>query len=125
METSTIILGALIIFGAGVTYGLSSFGFALVAIPLLNIILPTKFAILTVLLLSNVPRILLIFETRKWIELDKFLPLIIPGILGAFVGSNLLINLNTNMLKMVVSVVTTLAALAFLADFKRPGSSTE
>ena len=71
-----------IIFIGGVVSGLTSFGFALVVVPLLTLYMPAKTAVTLSLLLSNIPRIVLIIETRKWMKIKQLFPLLISGVIG-------------------------------------------
>jgi hypothetical protein len=114
-----IIIGLLVVFLAGMIQGLTGFGFALVSVPLLLIFLPPTMAIPMVIIHGTLITLILLFESRKWLELRRILPLIIAGVIGVPFGTYILTALGINVLKVFIGVVITLFALIFLAGFRR------
>ena len=115
----TIVLGLLAIFLAGVTYGLTGFGFALVSVPLLMLLLPPRAVVPIVLLLSTLTGIAVAYEARKSVDLKRIWPLMVAGFVGMPLGTYLLTSLDANVLKAAIGAVITLIALAFLFGFQR------
>lgn len=109
-----------VIFLAGIVSGLTSFGFALVAVPLLTFLVGPKTAITISLLLANVSRIFLIIETWKWMNIKKLMPLISAGIIGTFIGSYFLFLADNIEIKILIGLVTIISSLMLLTGFKKP-----
>jgi len=118
--TPAMALGLAAVFLAGVTSGLTGFGFALVTVPLLILVLPPKVVVPIISLLSNLTHLLILIETRRWLQPRRILPLMLAGIAGIPLGTYLLLALDAQTLKILIGVVTTLAAIAMLTGFSRP-----
>jgi uncharacterized protein len=116
----TLLVGLLAVFAAGVTYGLTGFGFALVATPLLVLFLPPRTVVPLVLLLSMITGGVILLQARRAVRLRRIWPLLIAGLAGVPLGSWLLLAASAHTLQMLMGVTVTLAALAFLAGFRQP-----
>ena len=87
----TLALAALIVAGAYVIFGLTGFGSTVVAVPLLALILPLKFAVPTMMLLDLAATLALGARLRKGIRVDE-VAWLVPFILaGMALGLTLLI----------------------------------
>ena len=87
---STILLACSIIFFSGVVQGLTGFGSALVAIPLLSMVMDVKQAIPLSILNALVITTTLIYALRRLIDWGKIVPLLIGAIPGVLLGATLL-----------------------------------
>ncbi|WP_027369244.1 sulfite exporter TauE/SafE family protein [Desulfovermiculus halophilus] len=77
------LLIALIVFAAGFVQGLSGFGSALIAIPLLSLFLPLRFVVPFILLIGTSINLMLLRESREHVHVSGSLLLIagsLPGI---------------------------------------------
>lgn len=115
---SIIIPGFFALFLSSTMAGLTGFGFALLSLPILTAILPPKTAIPIVYLLANLAGIMILIETRKWLDIKRIWPLMMAGVVAAPVGTHLLLILDGNMLKSAIGVITSLTALALFAGFR-------
>jgi len=79
-----------IIFFSGVVQGLTGFGSALVAIPLLSLIMDVKQAIPLAILSGLVITTTLVFTLRHLVDWRKILPLVIGSIPGVLLGATVL-----------------------------------
>jgi len=111
--------GFFIIFFSGVVHGLSGFGFALVAVPLLVLFLPPREAIPIVLLFTMLTPFPLLIEARKWLDVKRFLPLIIGGIIGIPFGTYLLLILPSAILKLSIGLAVIPFAIVLLMGYKK------
>lgn len=116
---SVIIAALLAVFLAGLIQGLTGFGFALVAVPIMTIFLSPKKVIPIVLIHAILIILVLLYQARKWIDLKRIWPLMIAGIVGLPFGTYLLIFLKVGTLKVLIGSVIVLFALAFLKGFKK------
>ena len=91
LPIETFALAALIVGGAYVIFGLTGFGSTVVAVPLLALVLPLKFAVPLMMLLDLAATLMLGARLRKGIRLDE-VAWLIPFILaGMALGLTLLI----------------------------------
>ncbi|MDP2931170.1 MAG: sulfite exporter TauE/SafE family protein [Chloroflexota bacterium] len=114
-----IIVGLLIIFLAGITQGLTGFGFALVSVPILIMFLSPKAVVPIVIMDSIAINVMILFEARKWLDLRRIWPLIVASIIGLPVGTYLLVVLNVSVLKILIGVITIPFAIALMLGFKK------
>ncbi len=114
-----IIVGLLTIFLAGTTLGLTGFGFALVAVPIMIIFLSPKIAVPIILMHATLISLIILFESRKWVDLKRIWPLMVASIAGIPVGTYLLVVLDASILKVFIGAVIVPFAIASLMGFKR------
>jgi hypothetical protein len=106
--------GFFIILIAGLIFGLTGFGFALVAVPLLLIFFPATTVVPVISILGNVSSAIMLWEARRWIDLKRIWPLVVTGVLGAPFGTYLLLFLDAQALKLFMGVVIVFSALALI-----------
>jgi uncharacterized protein len=116
----TIVFGLLAIFMAGFTYGLTGFGFGLVSVPLLLLVLPPQSVVPITLLLASVTGVLVVWEAWRCIQIRRIWPLLVGGVMGIPVGTWVLTVLDANVLKVIIGAIISLSALAFLCGFHKP-----
>lgn len=114
-----IIFELLIIFLAGVTKGLTSFGLALVSVPLLVILISPKTVVPLILIYDAMINLIILIASRKWVDLKRIWPLMITGIIGIPFGAYPLMVLDIRTYKVFIGLIITLFATAFLMGFKR------
>jgi len=108
-----------VVYAAGLTQGLTGFGFSLVTVPVVVIILGPKTAVPVIMLLSLVLNVMLYAQSRKWSDTRRIRPLIIAGIASVPLGALLLVMLDPSVLKLVVGCAIFGFALASLLGFRR------
>lgn len=91
LPIETLALAALIVAGAYVIFGLTGFGSTVVAVPLLALILPLKFAVPMMMLLDLTATLVLGARLRKGIRVDEVVWLIPFILAGMALGLTLLI----------------------------------
>jgi len=114
-----IIFELLIIFLAGVTKGLTSFGLALVSVPILLIFLSPKTVVPLILIYDALINMIILFESRKWVDLKRIWPLMISGIIGIPFGTYPLMVLDIRIYKVFIGFIITFFATAFLMGFNK------
>ena len=119
-EPSSLALGGLIVLAAGLVQGLLGFGFALVAVPVLALVMVPREAVPVALVLGTFINLFLYLEVRGRVQAGRLLPLVLAGIAGIPVGTYLLVSLNTGILRIAIGCLVALSALAFLAGLERP-----
>lgn len=118
-DTLTIsLVGIAVIFLAGMTQGLTGFGFALVAVPVLVIFLPPKIVVPVVLIQSALINIFIFFKVKEWVDLKRIIPLMIAGVIATPLGTYLLIVLDVKLLRILIGVVIVVSAIALLRGLR-------
>ncbi len=115
-----VIIGIIIIFAAGMIQGITSFGFSLLAVPLLSIFLPFKIVVPMLIIYSLFLNSIILYNVRKYINLKRIYILIIAGIVGTFFGTYALESLDDSILKIIVGSIVTLSAIAFIKGYRMP-----
>lgn len=113
-----LFLTFLIILLSSVIQGITSFGFSLVALPLLGMFLPLKIVVPMLVLYSLVLNIIILYHIRHHINIKQIAILVIFGIIGTPVGAHLLQIMDENTLKVIIGVLVTITAMINLYGFK-------
>lgn len=92
----------LIIFVGSLTQGMTGFGFAMVTIPLLSMIIDIKFAVVLAVLCGTVINLGLVVQMRKEIKLGEVKNLIIGNLIGTPIGAYLLTSFDSSLLKQLL-----------------------
>jgi uncharacterized protein len=119
MQTTFIIYGIIVCFFSGLVTGITAFGFALVAIPLLMLFFDPKAAVPIVTINSTLTGMYLFFELRKRMQVKKIIPLIIGGIVGLPFGVYILVVLDKDILKISVGALIAVFAGLLALGIKR------
>ena len=101
----TFILISIIFLAAGFIQGLSGFGSALLAMPLLTMSIDVKLAVPLCMLNSLIITSYLSFQLRKYIEKKKVLPLLIGSLPGTFLGVYFLKNMDSEIIKLLLGIL--------------------
>lgn len=101
----TMVYGWLIVLIASIAQGLTGFGFALIAVPLLSLVLPFNQIVPIVVGLSLVSNLVMIWRLYKHVELKKIWLLIVFGFIGIPIGGYLLLVSDGVILKISVGLL--------------------
>jgi uncharacterized membrane protein YfcA len=104
-----------VVFAASAVAGLTGFGFAIVSVPILMLLLPPKVVVPVVQLLSLGLQVVVAVEARKWIDLRRLWPLLLAGMAATPLGTYLLLVLDGPTLQILVGAAVVALALAMLA----------
>ncbi|WP_459477718.1 sulfite exporter TauE/SafE family protein [Clostridium saccharoperbutylacetonicum] len=111
--------GFLSILLASFTQGITGFGFALIAVPLLSFFIPELKDITPIIVIySLLTNIILLYKLRHSIAFKKIILMIIFAMISTPLGTFLLLYINVKILKIMVGIVIFINALAMFNDFK-------
>ncbi|OKY75871.1 MAG: permease [Desulfobulbaceae bacterium DB1] len=110
----------IIFLAAGFTQGLSGFGSALVALPLLSLFLDMKTAVPLCMLNGLIITAYLSLQLRRHADWKKIIPLLIGGMPGIYVGASFLKEADSNLIKLLLGVMIISYALYNLLLTPRP-----
>jgi len=113
-----ITLGLLIIFFAGLIQGITSFGFSLVAVPLLSLFIPLKIVVPVLIVYSLVLNSIILYNLKEHINIKRISILVVAGVVGTPFGTYLLKILDENILKVVVGLIVVLSSVINYYGFK-------
>lgn len=117
-EMLIIIIGLIVILCAGIIQGATSFGFSLLALPILAVFIPLKIIVPMLVIYSLIMNSMIFYKIREYVELKRISVLIIAAVVATPIGTNLLINLNESILQVIVGAIVTISALSFYFGYK-------
>ena len=111
--------GSLIFCISAMLQGFTGFGFSILSLPLITLLISPKIAVPILVLYSIIINIVVFFSARKAFELKKIWILMIFGIIGVPIGTHFLITLNDNLIKLFFGIFITVFGLLLLFGFRR------
>ena len=117
VEPVTLIPAAIIVLVASVIKGTSAFGFGLVSVPLLLLLWEPRTVVAIDLPLVLVLDTFIIVSGRRFVPLRRILPMLAAGVVGAPVGTYVLIEAPPAFLGIAISLVIIGFALALLRGY--------
>jgi len=98
-------LGVSIVLLAGLTQGLTSFGFALISVPFLSMVLPISEVVPIVVILSLGTNIIIMVGSYKDVELGRIWILVTSSLIAAPLGALALVHIPSVTIKLSVGLV--------------------
>lgn len=117
---TTYLLAGFIFLAAGFVQGLTGFGSALVAIPLLALIIDIKAAVPLCILNGLIITVYLAVQLRRYLDRTKILPLVLGSIPGVFVGVTLLKRVDSTVIRTGIGLLLIIYSLYNLLARPRP-----
>jgi len=118
LSTDTLLLVTAIIFLASFILGITSFGFALVAVPLLNVIFPLQLLVPLLIIYGVFINGLVLLPIYKHLDLRGMQYLVGAGILGVPLGTGLLLVLDESILKISIGIIVIISAWALYTGYR-------
>ena len=119
MTFQFFLLCSLIILASSMLQGLTGFGFSILSLPLITLLISPKTAVPILVLYSIIINIVVFFSARKAFELKRIWILMIFGIIGVPIGTHFLITFNDNLIKLCIGIFITVFGLLLLLGFRR------
>ena len=94
-----------IIFFSCLIMGITSFGFAMIAVPLLNLFFPLQTLIPILILYGVIMNLILLLPLYKNVQRNNMVYLVLAGIIGTPLGAFLLLHLDESILKITIGIV--------------------
>jgi uncharacterized membrane protein YfcA len=113
-------VAALVVLLAGMVAGMTGFGFALVAVPILMIVMPPRTVVPLIQLLSLGLQFLLLIECRRHLSMTRVWLLVLGSLVGTPAGTLLLLLMNAQTLRAITGIVVILGALALAVGWRWP-----
>ncbi len=109
-----LLTGGLVTFFAAAVAGLAGFGYGLVSVPLLMLVLPPRVVVPAVTTHIFLTSLLILLDVIKEVNLRRIWPMMATGLIGLPLGVYVLLVLSEGALKAIVGVVIVFFALALL-----------
>ena len=114
-EFQTLLLfGGMVTFFAATVAGMTGFGYGLVSVPLLMLMLPPRMVVPAVTMHIFLISLLILLEVIKQVDVRRIWPLMVTGLFGLPLGIFVLLILSEGALRTIVGVVIVFFALALL-----------
>lgn len=105
VSAGALLIGIVLIMFAGFTQGLTSFGFALISVPVLSGFIPLKVVVPVVVILSLFSNLAILWEAKKDVQLRKIRILILSSLAGAPFGTYILRVMEAQTLKIWIGIL--------------------
>ncbi len=109
-----LLLGGMVTFFAATVAGMTGFGYGLVSVPLLMVVLPPRVVVPAVTTHILLLSLLILLEVIKKVDVRRIWPLMLTGLFGLPLGIYVLLALSESVLRTITGVVIVLFALALL-----------
>ena len=123
-DIGTLALAAGVILLASTVKGLTGFGFALTSLPLLSLFMAPKAAIPIITICSVFLDGYTFYEAREHVQYREISLLVASGIVGMILGTYFLVNLDSEIIRLVIGVVTVLFTVASFRGVRYEISNT-
>ncbi|MDF2958874.1 MAG: hypothetical protein K0S39_609 [Paenibacillus sp.] len=117
-EVVTIVLGGAIILFAGFVQGVTGFGFALIAVPLLSKIIPLQSVVPIIVLFSFFTNIVILLKSKAYVQFKRIWLLTVSSIFAAPLGTYILVAVRPDLIKIISGIVITGFAFILLKGYK-------
>ena len=107
-----------IVLMAAMVQGMVGFGFSLIAVPLLSMVLPVQSVVPMVVCYSLINNLMIAGTIGRAAKPGKILPMIVFGIMGIPFGVRLLIYTDGTVLRQIMGVLIVITSLAMIFGFK-------
>lgn len=112
-----MVLPFLIIFFSGFIQGITSFGFSLLALPMLGFLMDLKIIVPMLVIFSLIMNSIILLKLWQYTEIKRIVILIISAIIATPIGATILINLDEGLLKLGVGIIVAFSAIMFKLGF--------
>jgi uncharacterized membrane protein YfcA len=104
---------------AGFIQGLTGFGFALASVPIITMFINPQLAVPAIIVQATVANIPILWHARRHLKVRRMWLMALSGMLGIPVGTLALMFLDASVLRLIIGLIVSLAAIAMMVGFKR------
>ena len=119
IETEVLILGTIVFFLAGLTQGLTGFGFGLIAVPILGFIISPKMIAPMVVIYTSFTNLLVLNNAKAHLNLKRIYVLTAAGVLSIPLGTLIISYLTADHLRLFIGSAVTLSAILMSLGIRR------
>lgn len=115
LDLTIVVVGSIAVLVAGFLRGLTGFGFALIAVPVLSVLVSPKLVVPLIVIHGLATSVPLIVGARHYAQPRRIWPLILAGVAGVPFGSYLLLVLEPDDLRLMIGGVAVVFAVLLMA----------
>jgi uncharacterized membrane protein YfcA len=115
-----LLVASLIVLFAAAAQAVTGFGFALVLVPLLSFVYDPRLVVIISISLGLLCKLPLLIPSWREVQLLRLAPLSVAAIVGTFIGTQLLLQVDADALRLAIGVLVVLLASPLLLEFRRP-----
>ncbi len=104
---------------AGLTQGITGFGFVMVAGPLLSAITDPKLAVPAMIIQTSATNLIILLHARSDLRVRRMWLLALSGMVGVPAGTLVLLVVDAAVLRLLMGLIVTVAAIAMLLGWRR------
>lgn len=119
-QTVFIVISSIIIIVSGFVQGVTGFGFALFAAPLLTIFIDPKMVVPAITLQLLVSGATVLWHAFRHLRVRHMWLMALSGMIGVPLGTLLLLVLDQSVLRLVIGLIVTVTTVAMIFGFSRP-----
>jgi uncharacterized membrane protein YfcA len=120
MDVDQIVFVFMIVLLAGFVQGLTSFGFALISVPLLVKLIPMQQAVPVVVVLSLMTNITVLYSCRQHVRMKQIWPVLIASLIAAPFGTYALLYVPASALKLGAGLLVAVVSMLMLSGKSFP-----
>lgn len=113
-----IILAGLIIFASALVQGATSFGFSLLALPLLGLMLDLKTIVPMLVLFSLIMNIIILVRLKQMPHLSTLIPMFIIAVVFTPIGVQILKVMDESLLKILIGILLIVVAMLLKRGYR-------
>ena len=118
IETEILLMGTIVFFLAGLTQGLTGFGFGLVAVPILGFIISPKMIAPMVVIYTSFTNLLVLNNAKAHLNIRRIYVLTFAGVITIPLGTLMITYMTPDHLRLFIGVAVTLSAILMSLGIK-------
>ncbi|MFL2640002.1 MAG: sulfite exporter TauE/SafE family protein [Dehalococcoidia bacterium] len=118
IETEVLLMGTIVFFFAGLTQGLTGFGFGLVAVPILGFIISPKMIAPMVVIYTSFTNLLVLNNAKAHLNIRRIYVLTTAGVLTIPLGTWMISYMTPDHLRLFIGFAVTISAILMSAGIR-------
>jgi uncharacterized membrane protein YfcA len=118
IETHILFIGLVTFFLAGLTQGLTGFGFGLVAVPLLSFFISPRVVAPMIVLYTSVTNLMVVSNSWRYLNISRIYILTLAALLGIPFGTWIINSMEPDLLRLFIGIVVSLSAILMAVGIK-------
>ena len=110
IETEVLVMGTIVFFLAGLTQGLTGFGFGLVAVPIMGFIISPKMIAPMVVMYTSFTNLLVLNNAKSHLNVKRIYVLATTGVLSIPLGTLMISYMTPDHLRLFIGFAVTISA---------------
>lgn len=118
--SADLLVASLVVLLASAAQAVTGFGFALVLVPLLALVYDPKLVVIISISLGLLCKLPLLIPSWRQVQFLRIVPLTLTAVVGTYFGTQILLRVDADILRLVIGFVVVLLSSPMLFNFRRP-----